>query len=480
MKRIAYILCLLILCTLVSAQVTVIPELDKLTDEDITGTARYVAMSGAFAALGGDVSAAQNNPAALGVFRRSEVSISGDYHILNTQGKAYKNISTRFGMPQLAWVISWHNSDRMKGMLFTNFMLQYQRLKDFRQTTHVTGVSALSQTDLMAVMTEGLTKDDFSLGTEIWYDGNIGWLSVIGHDGNLIREYQPYAWQSRLLEGDKIKGDLQLSEAGTMDAYSLSWGTNISNKVYVGVRASLHTLSYEKVAQYTEQLPLLGQYTITSTTNVSGLGFNAAAGVIYRPTDYLRLGASFLTPTWMSLSQRHYATYESSVDSILPLTETAYISEDFGKRLLPMRAVGGIAYQVNNIGLISLEYDYTHQIDKIIADVHWLRLGTEWIAKNNWFFRAGYAYKSDFGAGKALSREIYVNDIRTDTDYRYIPATQYASAGFGYRNKRMIADIAYQCRWNNATQYLFPGHEGLAFQNLAHRVVITLAWTSPH
>ena len=40
------------------------------------GTARSAAMSGAFGALGGDISTLNVNPAGIGVFRKSEVSMT--------------------------------------------------------------------------------------------------------------------------------------------------------------------------------------------------------------------------------------------------------------------------------------------------------------------------------------------------------------------------------------------------------------------
>jgi len=41
-----------------------------------TGTARFMSMGGAFTALGGDMSTLSQNPAGLGVFRSSEISLS--------------------------------------------------------------------------------------------------------------------------------------------------------------------------------------------------------------------------------------------------------------------------------------------------------------------------------------------------------------------------------------------------------------------
>ena len=49
-------------------------DANSSASSDIKGTARYVSMGGAFGALGGDASAIIDNPAGLGIYRKSELS----------------------------------------------------------------------------------------------------------------------------------------------------------------------------------------------------------------------------------------------------------------------------------------------------------------------------------------------------------------------------------------------------------------------
>ena len=48
----------------------------KYSLTDLSGSARYVSMSGAFGALGGDMTTLGMNPAGIAVFRTSELSIT--------------------------------------------------------------------------------------------------------------------------------------------------------------------------------------------------------------------------------------------------------------------------------------------------------------------------------------------------------------------------------------------------------------------
>ena len=53
----------------------------RLSERTIIGTARYVGMSGAMTAIGGDPSAVTDNPAGLGLYRRAEAMVTMDIGI---------------------------------------------------------------------------------------------------------------------------------------------------------------------------------------------------------------------------------------------------------------------------------------------------------------------------------------------------------------------------------------------------------------
>ena len=48
----------------------------KMAENSLTGTARYVGMGGAMEALGADISTMSSNPAGIGLFRKSQVSMT--------------------------------------------------------------------------------------------------------------------------------------------------------------------------------------------------------------------------------------------------------------------------------------------------------------------------------------------------------------------------------------------------------------------
>ena len=48
----------------------------KLAENSLNGTARYVGMGGAMEALGADISTIGSNPAGIGLFKKSQLSLS--------------------------------------------------------------------------------------------------------------------------------------------------------------------------------------------------------------------------------------------------------------------------------------------------------------------------------------------------------------------------------------------------------------------
>ena len=66
----------------------------KLTGEDLNGTARYVGMGGAMEALGADISTIGTNPAGLGLFRHSNISVSGGL-LIQANGREFAMATRR-------------------------------------------------------------------------------------------------------------------------------------------------------------------------------------------------------------------------------------------------------------------------------------------------------------------------------------------------------------------------------------------------
>jgi hypothetical protein len=144
---------------------------------------------------------------------------------------------------------------------------------------------------------------------------------------------------------------------------------------------------------------------------------------------------------------------------------------------LPWRTSTSVAFQLSKIGMISLQYDYAHT--KGMDDMHSLRAGVEFVPVAGMYINAGYAYESTFNS-EIVPVPMDQSFDRQDTYYMRPLGTQYASVAMGFRGKYMIAQAAYQYRWQRIA---LGAHEAAKTYDMhadTHRIVLTLAWHRPN
>ena len=449
-------------------------DVQRFAERSTIGSARYVGMGGAMTAIGGDPSAAMVNPAGLGLYRRSEISVSIDETIDNTQqvGSNDTYQRTRFAAPQISAIWAWGNSQKQRGLVYNNFMFSLNRLANFNRDIVVKGAGmGMVPTICNITNDEGGVSEEF-LVNKPWDDVEIGWLSILGYEAYLIDPIENNKWKPAV---DFTDGSLSISETGTSDQYTLSWAGNISNQWYIGIGLNIPTINYTKHTSLREENKQNSSSAeLKSMFHVSGVGVSGSFGLIYRPIQALRIGASLQTPTILSLSRQStgdmYSTIAGQKYEVLT-PESGVMDIDIAS---PLRTSVSVAGQMGKIGLIAVQYDYAHSNE--MEDIHTLRMGAEAQVTRGLFLNAGYVYESSFMKEDPKWLLGY-NEIRTDMDYRYTAATQYASAGIGYRSDVVVAQLAYQYGWQTIHQYASE-EQALPFyvDTHTHRIVATLAW----
>ena len=449
-------------------------DVQRFAERGTIGSARYVGMGGAMTAIGGDPSAAMVNPAGLGLYRRSEISVSIDETIDNTQqvGSNDTYQRTRFAAPQISAIWAWGNSQKQRGLVYNNFMFSLNRLANFNRDIVVKGAGmGMVPTICNITNDEGGVSEEF-LVNKPWDNVEIGWLSILGYEAYLIDPIENNKWKPAV---DFTDGSLSISETGTSDQYTLSWAGNISNQWYIGIGLNIPTINYTKHTSLREENKQNSSSAeLKSMFHVSGVGVSGSFGLIYRPIQALRIGASLQTPTILSLSRQStgdmYSTIAGQKYEVLT-PESGVMDIDIAS---PLRTSVSVAGQMGKIGLIAVQYDYAHSNE--MEDIHTLRIGAEAQVTRGLFLNAGYVYESSFMKEDPKWLLGY-NEIRTDMDYRYTAATQYASAGIGYRSDVVVAQLAYQYGWQTIHQYASE-EQALPFyvDSHTHRIVATLAW----
>lgn len=452
-------------------------DMQRFAERSCIGTARYVGMGGAMTAIGGDPSAAMDNPAGLGLYRRSEISVSVDGTWDKTQQHESKQVlqRSRLTLPQVSAIWSSGDPNKQKGLIYSNLMFTMNRIHNYNRDLLVSGHNT-GMLPTICTKTNGLPEGN--LVNLPWDDEDIGWLSILGYEGYLINPTENNMWEPALKFTD---GELKINEKGSSDQYTLSWAGNINNQWYIGASLNIPTINYTKYVSLVES-DRKNSAELKSMFHVSGVGISASIGLLARPVEWLRIGASVQTPTELTLSLQTEGDMHSTVNGnkyevLTPASgsiSTTYAS--------PMRTSISIAGQWKNIGMLALQYDYAHAFkDKEanvspMQDIHTLKAGLEVHVNNSLFLNAGYVYESSFSKEDPVVALNY-NSIRTDTDCRFTQSSQYASLGIGYRSHFLVAQVAYQFGWQEINQYATE-HQADAFKlnTNTHRIVCTLAW----
>ncbi len=459
----------------------------RLLNNDISGTARYTAMAGAFSALGGDASAIKDNPAALGVFRKSEFTTTLNPGLTSTTSSwngiygyddKYKMNFNQLGIV-LATTTRNAKKGNTKGMLMSNWSFNYNRLKNFSRSTRINSDYANSSiTDFAAAFTGNhsgyYVYDDVDY--EPFDNTSIPWISVMAAYGELITENfnsdSSSYWTSVLGDGEQVKPSYALNESGYMDEYSLSWGANYNNRLFIGASLNLMKYLYNADMYYGESFENGGEFNWSNTLTTSGTGLGFKLGAIYAPLDFLRLGASLHAPTLFTMEDTNQS--ELSFD----IFSTGSISSPYGysdyKFQSPVKTNISAAFIIGQIALIDIEYEYTMATNSRILnldnstlflddvndgfrtnfnEIGTVKVGAELKVNEKVAIRGGYSKTNAISQSNAV-KVLMDNTVRTDADFFLHNNTYYLTGGIGYRESNWFVDFAITNK--ETDEYFYP------------------------
>ena len=457
-------------------------ELDayRYSNSDLSGTARGQAMGGAFGALGGDVTGVAINPAGIGIYRSSEVVANMS---VTSPVDGYLESDTKFHFDNLSYISYYPFVSG--SMLSLNFGFNYSRIKSFDQRYSTSSREMNSSlTDYMAALTKGINNVALSSGNP-YSNSNIPWLSILAWDGYLIdpKAGKNDQYESILNLGELVRPSLKVSEKGKVESYDFTIGSNIANTFYWGATLTIIDLLYVMRSEYDEEfLGDGGGFNLTNYLETKGSGLQMKLGVIFKPTDALRLGLSYHTPVWYSMTDFYHAglTPRGIYDddgNLAKYTETPTPESTLEYNLrTPGSLTFSIAAVLGTQAIVSLDYENKNYASMNLKD----RDGHDWVDDNGFIkedykntstIRAGFEFRftPQFSGrlGYAWAQNPYRSDIVT-TGERVVTAgtvphfalpgnVNYLTAGLGFRfTPQFYGDIALVLRTQDDNLYYFP------------------------
>ncbi len=459
------------------------------------GTARSAAMAGAFTSLGADMASAAINPAGLGMYRRSELSLTPmlSFSRSHTNADSFeKTNSTKFSLPNVGLVLNLHESDR--GVTAVNLGFSFNRTADFNyrysygshgQRGSIADAYArqLYDADLTS---DYLKSENFSWSSvdpSLW-GATLGYLTGLDGDGS-------GQWDRDMIGHNANVGQVATVESsGSANEFLISLGMNVGSKVYIGASLGIQSVTMTRNIYYGENYTYssdpgldyrMDYFNYDQWAKVNGAGVNFKIGVIYRPVAGLRIGVAFHTPTYYSLTYKYRGGMTSQVKAINnvdgytlgadgyinpALSESTPTLVDDGNNswafTSPTRLLVGASYTFGKLAVISVDYQrdwyngmrtksspfgkgyYDNFARDQFRGSNTLRVGAEIKPIPQIALRAGYGL---FTSGLKDRTQIFSSPM--------IYRTDYVGGGVGIMlSKAFFIDLTYQYMQNRLTDYM--------------------------
>jgi hypothetical protein len=428
------------------------------SQNDNNGSARFTAMSGAFGALGGDISSINVNPAGLSVFNNS--MFTGSFNarssdITSTYGDPLLNrnaITTQdqfINLSQAGAVLVFDSAHSPNWSKFA-IGFNYRITKDFNNS----------------FLAEG--NNGFTTFTEFPLDNN---------DPTLIYDFADEQGFNNTYSGE-------LSE------FNVAFSSVHQNKLHLGVSLNFYDLNFSQQSTLSEFNSDKDDNTLDAflyqENFTTGAGFSANFGFIYRAHQNFRFGVSYKTPTYfteiiedsnITENEGFFGDTEIAVSN----SNDVYRNTDFGgfpsqsvvyRFRTPSTLTASTAVIFGKSGLLSLDYshknfqrmrlsgdDFSNEnqfFQNDLKNTHNFNVGTEWRI-DRFSIRGGYSFEQTPNTTVG---------VRNNSIANFSDVSGY-SLGGGYNFGNFKLDFAYSNNNRTGAHSFYSG-----FNNSASNLTI--------
>lgn len=389
-------------------------------------TSRVAAMGGAFTALGADLSSMSINPAGLGMYRGSALSLSMAYdHTRSTNGTAARGVGKGdFSFNQIGTALNLYQSSGTLASVTLAF--GYNRVADLNfRNSAMWGGGEVTIGEFFAEQMYGFNPSALNSSADPFRNSNIytdEWGGVLAYQTYFIdpaldqnQTFLNNYYVTGVPLENKVNSLLNVESNGSVGEYDFSMGFNFANFLYLGATIAVQDIqqeiyySYEESytgatgadeLSYTRYTPMVASY---------GSGVNFKLGAIVRPISALRLGIAYHTPTFVGLT-RDYRTYMQTEfangDAYGANSLTSSYTYSYNS---PAKLLLGASLSLGNKAIISVDYDkvwygnmtmenrdmeeaFAADVANDLGTAENYRAGLEIRPIEQLYLRAGYAY----------------------------------------------------------------------------------------
>ncbi|MEQ8629077.1 hypothetical protein [Ekhidna sp.] len=295
-------------------------------------TARMQSIGGAQIALGGDISSAVSNPAGLGFFNKSVfvftpsldfINADTEYGILGSGGLqsfgSEENFKNNFNFANIGAVINFgkgrFTDDKFKG---GSLAISISRNNSYHLNRTYQGRN--DSNSILDNIFNGSNDGSKSLD-------DLTELEFAAYDQFLINQEedaQGYFYTSNV--GGFPDQSETIKQRGSHYQINMAWGGNYDDIFYFGGGMGVQLLNYKQERAYEEFNFIDGQDSLTAIfiddeIEARGRGVNFNFGAIFRPVQFLTIGASYTSPSFISIDEESFIDLDAEWEAGTTVTE---------------------------------------------------------------------------------------------------------------------------------------------------------------
>lgn len=437
----------------------------RYSQDNLTGTARFRAMNGAFGALGGDLSSLSVNPAGSAVFTNNQAGVTFSNHTIKNNSNYFgnhtsdKDNSLFLNQAGVIFVFNNHNSNNNWNKI--SIGATYETTNNFDNNTFSAGTNPTNSIgNYFTAYANGIPLGDIKniAYRDKFYNEQQAHFGYYGFIINPVSTADTNTeYTSNVPVGGNYYHENDIYESGYNSKLSFNIATSYKDRIYLGANLNVHVTDYRRTSSFYED----NEHALEPTETISSLrfnnelytygnGFSFQLGAIAKVTESLRLGLAYESNTWYELfdettqslsTVRQADGGQEITESVNPRITNVYESYTLQT---PGKTTFSAAYVFGKTGLISIDYaikDYGNAKFKPTTDEDFRKTNNQ-ISNNlttNGELRIGGEYKIkqlSLRGGYRFEGSPYKN-AKTIGDL-----TSY-SAGLGYNFGATKVDLAY-------------------------------------
>jgi hypothetical protein len=494
MKKILILIVVGLFFPTLQAQETNPEDALRYAVENLTGTARYRAMGGAFGAIGGDLSAINQNPAGSIFFANNFATFTGSsYNTKNTSryfGTTRSENDNSFDLNQAGVVFVFKDNNPKNDWKKITLALNYENNNNFDNNIYSAGINPYNSIDKYFLRFANGLPQEGGITLQTLENGFFENLNFIDQQAYL--GYQAYMFNpvSNTPQNTTYVTNVPTNSNYYQDNYTLSTGydgkftanfaTAYKDKLFLGINLNYHFTDILKTTSVFESYDTVDTTTglqsvqFDTETHTFGNGFSFNLGAIAKATESLRVGLAYQSPTWYRLvDEQRQAIFVNCPDCSTnnPINFNPDVTMIYQQYTIqtPGKWTGSVVYLFGKRALLSADVstkdysntkfrpqnDYTGLnsfMSNALHDAIEVRLGGEYKYKE-FSFRAGYRfdespYKVDqtFGdlTGYSGGLGYTFGDSRIDLAYSY----EHRNFNYTFLSSG-LTDPARVSRYNN-------------------------------